>query len=186
MPDIDARLTGRYVRLRAIEPEDYRSLRQAETASPLALRWRLGGASVPPELYPDSLWNSVLAGFLYQPPSGPPGAGLITAYSADERHGFCYVAAAQLEDFGSPLRNALCTVEAVTIMIDYLFQGWPFRKIYFECADYNTDQFDSFLKRCTHEGTLRDHLYLDGRYWDLGTWAVWRDQWPDIRVKALQ
>jgi hypothetical protein len=179
----DVRLDGRFVRLRAVEPSDYPALRRAEVASPIALRWRLGGQHVPPEMYADSLWHGVLACFIFGGTTAEsPGGGMVSAYGADPRHGFCYMSAARFSSFGGELRDALCTVEAIALFVDFLFQGWPFRKIYFECAEYNTPQFASFLDRCREEGQLHEHLYLDDRYWDLGTWSVSRSAWPEIRA----
>lgn len=179
---IDAKLAGRYVRLRAIEASDYGDLRRAETASELAFRWRLAGQSIPPEQYPSSLWNGVLAAFIYESITPSPGYGIINAYGADPRHGFAYVAAGALRSFGGSLRSAVCSCEAIALFIDYLFAGWNLRKLYFDVAEFNAPQFASFLDRCEREAALSRHLYLDGRFWDLYSFALWRDQWPSLRA----
>jgi hypothetical protein len=72
------------------------------------------------------------------------------------------------------------------LFVDYLFQGWPYRKLYIECPEYNQDQIQSFLSLCHMEGLLREHLFLDGRYWDLGTWSIWRDSWPQLRTALIR
>lgn len=176
----DARLYGRSVRLRAIDPTDYARLRQAETASPISLRWRLNGQSVPPEHYASSLWNGVLAAFIFESLAPSSGCGVVSAYGADPRHGFAHLAAGTLESFGGPVRDALCSAEAVALFVDFVFTGWNFRKIYIDVAAFNAPQFGSFLERCEMEGRLKDHLYLDGEYWDLVTYALWRDQWSTL------
>jgi RimJ/RimL family protein N-acetyltransferase len=82
------------------------------------------------------------------------------------------------------LRAARYSFEAFGLAIEYLFKGWPFRKIYLEVADYNLNQFGSILRRfAREEGRLRDHLYLDRRWWDLVLIAIWRDDW-EMRTKT--
>jgi hypothetical protein len=179
-------LVGSRVALRSIEPDDYPRIRQAETASAITLRWRLAGQAVSPETYAESLYSGVLATFVYEPAGGGPGFGIVSAYGADPRHGHAYIATARLEPFGGPIPDGFAMVDSMTLFIDFLFQGWSFRKLYIECADFNRPQFGSFLDRCEHEGSLVQHLYLDGRYWDLHTYSIWRDAWPVIRQVGPQ
>lgn len=182
---VDIRLTTSSVRLRAIDPTDYRSLRQAEVASPIAFRWRLQGQHIPPENYPETLWNGALAVFAYNratDTSRSEPLGVVIAYNPDPRHGHCYVGAASFEA-GASIGCSLRLVDAVGLLLDFIFQGWNFRKIYFECAEYNLPQFQSFIDECQPEGNLVEHLWLSGRYWDLGIWSLSRESWSILRSR---
>jgi len=164
---VDAYLAGKVAKLRAIEPSDYPWIRRGETASPIAFRWRLGGQQVPPEHFAESRWTGVLAAFVFEGNETNSCRGVVSAYAADPRHGFCYVAAARLEDSASAFVDAAVSVDAVILFIDFVLQGWSFRKIYLECAEYNQPQFASLLERCDHEAELRDHT----RHWSESTTA---------------
>lgn len=60
----------------------------------------------------------------------------------------------------------------------YAFQGWPFRKIDMEVAGYNFNQFRAATRRyVVEEGRLKEHVSLDGVYWDLLLLALWRQSW---------
>jgi hypothetical protein len=107
--------------------------------------------------------------------------GVVIAYGADPRHRFCYVAMARTRTSSNGLRDALVSAEALAIFIDFLLQGWDFRKLYFECAEYNIPQFRSFLNLLSEEGRLRQHLYLGEQWWDLATFALWRERWGSVR-----
>lgn len=184
---VDAKLEGEHVALRPIEPADYLRIRRAETGSSLAFRWRHAGANVPPEQVAESLFSGVLATFLYTPRrAGAPGLGLVSAYGADPRHGFCYFAAGTLEPFSSRFSTSAAAVESTRLFLDFVFQGWNFRKIHLECADFNTGQFGSFLDRLDHEGTLKEHIFLSGQWWDFHTFTIWRDQWQSLRELGLR
>jgi hypothetical protein len=176
-PDVvDVSLDGPHVRLRVIEPSDYPWIRRAEMGSPLSFRWRLAGQHVQPEHYAADFWRDVLAGFVFEHRS-QAGRGIVLAHGYDPRYRFCHVSIAHLEPSGHAIPDAQCVVEAFKMLVDYAFQGWDLRKIYLECADFNVHQFESFLDRCDLEGRLIDHLFLGGRWWDLRTYAIWKERW---------
>jgi len=180
----DAVLVGRHASLRAIASSDIDWLREAETASPHSLRWRLAGEMIAPDRYPSSLFDGVLATFVFEG-SKAGCRGLVSAYSADTRNGFAYVAVSRLESGSSALANALVAADGFRLFVDYLFQGWPFRKLYLECAQFNIGQFGKMLGSLRSEGCLVDHVFLDGRYWDLMIYSILRDEWPSIRNLGL-
>lgn len=73
-------------------------------------------------------------------------------------------------------------LEPVRLFVDYLFDVWPFRKLYFELPEFNYQQFSSVAEGPLRvEGRLVDHDYFGGRYWDRLILAVHRghpgDRW---------
>jgi len=184
--EAEAVFDGQHVTLRPTEPSDYRLLRNLETASPVAFRWRHNGQQIPLEQYGEAHWAGVHASFVFETRTESTLLGNALAYGADPRHGFCYVAVGTLRSSGSPVRDSVCSVEATVLLVDYLFQGWNFRKLYFEVAEYNVEQISSFLDRLSLEGRLTDHIYLADRFWDLGTWSLERAQWEQLRQLAVR
>jgi hypothetical protein len=181
----DARLRGKSCYLQPITIDDVPLLYRWETGSTPAFRWRLAGQHLNPQAYAESIWDGVLATFLIRVPTGDP-VGVATAYSADFRNGHCYAALGRFDDDAdrSPLRAAYASVEAFTLLIDYLFIGWNFRKIYLEVAEYNLPQFASLIgKACVVDGVLTDHVYLSDRYWSLTVLAISRPMWAEFRSR---
>jgi len=139
------------------------------------------GEAVAPEEFPSSLFYGVLATFIYEGTKTSAPGGIVTAYSADARHGFVYVAMASLGDQSSGYKRAAQSVEAFRLFVDFIFQGWPFRKIYLECPEYNVAQFGSFANQLRPEACLRGHVWMAGKFWDHLTFAILRDEWPELR-----
>jgi hypothetical protein len=150
----------------------------------LAFRWRLGGEHPSPFAYGESLWSGVLASFLAIDRGGSP-IGIFTAYNADMRHRFVYAAAALLANAPSNrFRHGAAALEGLSLLLEYCFAGWDFRKVYLEVGEYNLPQFESVIGRfATEEGRLRSHLFLDWNWWDLVTLAVWRDVWEPSKYR---
>jgi hypothetical protein len=156
-----------------------------ETGASSALRWRFAGQQIPLEQYAQAHWDGVHASFVYTTASPSDVLGSLVAYGADPRHGFCYLAVAMLDGTGNAVRDAVVTAESLVLFVDFLLQGWNFRKIYFEVAEFNMAQIESVLQRCTCEGMLQDHVFMAGRYWSVGTWSFSRDQWPSLRSHVV-
>lgn len=177
--NVEARLVGRRVHLRPLEPTDYPALRRVELSEALAFRWRLGGVHVPPEEFSQSLWSDALAHFIVINRVNGEAIGFVSAYNANHVNGTVFLAAASFSlhrEVGSRILGA------IGLLIDYVFAGWPFRKAYFEAADFNLRQFERAVGwLLVEEGRLRQHVFLDGAYHDLVTLALWRSTWATQR-----
>jgi RimJ/RimL family protein N-acetyltransferase len=70
-------------------------------------------------------------------------------------------------------------LEAGGLFIDYLFSAFTFHKVYAEVIDFNFAQFGSIARQgpFREEARLADHIYADGRYWDLRILAAYRTDW---------
>ncbi len=175
-----ARLGTESTFLVPLAPEHAAGLRNLELSEELAFRWRHAGAHPSPEQYSASLWTDVLCSFLVLDKSHDAAPlGLVTAYQPDHSNGHCRVAAARFGPAGPSGRHVM---RAVALLLDYLFRGWPFRKIYFEVPEYNLGQFGSGVGSLfVEEARLPDYVFLDGRYWSLTFLTVSRERWPTER-----
>jgi hypothetical protein len=178
-----ASLDGRAVVLRPVTQADYEGLRAAELSEALAFRWRLRGHHPSPEQYHISVWSGVLAQFLVVRRNDQVPVGVVTAYQADMVNGHVYLGVARFR----PNDNSLSVVSGAVLFVEYLFKGWPFRKLYMEVPDYNLSQIDGMLgKLIEHEGTLRNHLFLDNIFWDVHILSISREAWTRRREALMR
>ena len=178
-----ARLIGRNVALRPIATQDYDLLYMAEHSDQLGPRWRLQGNTISPETYPQILWQGVTAQFAVVEAGQPRPVGIVCLYNANHADQFAYFSVADLGVGGSPTRVS----RGAVLFIAYVFKTWPFRKLYVQAMDYNLDQYSSMCGRVLQEeGRLRDHHFLEGRYWDEVTLAIYRDVWDRWEAKVLR
>jgi RimJ/RimL family protein N-acetyltransferase len=73
--------------------------------------------------------------------------------------------------------------EASLLFIDHVFQSWPFRKVYATMAEFNYQKRDRTEAFVTHEATLKDYYYFDGRYWDQYVLSFTADAWRPHSVE---
>jgi hypothetical protein len=180
----EAKLVGRGVQLVPLGAEHLPGLRTLELSSELAFRWRHSGQHLSPAEYADAAWHDVLCAFLVFDGAAERGPrGIVTAYQADHVNGHCRVAAAR---FGPADTPAFAVVRGMTLLFEYLFKGWPFRKLYLEVPEYNLSQIASITEDlCPEEGRLASYCYLDGRYWDWIFLSVSRERWIEGRAPYL-
>jgi RimJ/RimL family protein N-acetyltransferase len=175
-------LHGRHVYLRATMPEDYSFLRQMETSSPIAHRWRFRGAVPSPEEWAQASSQGMLAQFMVVEQREHRPIGIVYFYNPSFQDGFAWLAAAR---FGPPDPSPLMTI-GIGLGVNYAFTCWNLRKLYMEVPEYNYSQFASSAARwCEIEGHLRGHWYFDGQLWDVLTLALYRDRWMTIAPKLL-
>src|SRR5262245_39675770 len=78
-------------------------------------------------------------------------------------------------------------VVAAALLVDWLFQGLPLRKVYLKVYAYNRAVVGMLRKLgCAEEGVLQGDRYWDGAYWDLHIFAIHRAAWPAIRARILR
>lgn len=175
------RLSGRRVRLRAIEPNDFEYLYRLATSEKVGLRWRLRGTTPNPDDFIRTLWDGVFAQFLVEQRDGAP-AGHVMCYGAHPRDGV-----ASIGMVADPaLLGTGMVLEAMFLFVSYLFDVGGFRKLYAEVPEYNLDQFGSGAGRYFHEeGRLRDHEWYMDRYWDVLHLAIYRDEWRTASRRVM-
>jgi RimJ/RimL family protein N-acetyltransferase len=106
--------------------------------------------------------------------------GLVTAYSADMRNQHASIAVL----FSPEYAGSGWVVESLVLFIDYLFDVFPLRKLYFETLEFVYPSFASGEDRFfTIEGRLEAHEFHRGRYWDKLIGAIYRDGWPEASAR---
>jgi RimJ/RimL family protein N-acetyltransferase len=78
-------------------------------------------------------------------------------------------------------------VTATGLFMDWLFEALPFRKVYHEVFAYNASVVRIWRKLgLVEEGVLKADRFWNGRYWDLHIFALYREQWYDMRPRVLR
>ncbi len=135
-----------------------------------------------PEQWGASLWNGVLTQCLVIDPQAKEWVGIASCYNADQRHGHAYLAAAKFNMADASRRM----LEGVVLFIDYVLSTWQFRKLYMDVPAFNLDQIGSGIGRLLEEeGRLKDHLWLNGQFWDLHLLAITRGRWEERRADLV-
>lgn len=175
-------LHGKRVVLRPVEPADYSFVLHLSTNPRITYRWRTRGTTPSPPEFQVMLWRGVLCQFLIVRPENGEPLGLISAYNADFRNQTVYLAILMRDHQG----GALWTFDAIALFLNYVFSNWNFRKIYAETSELSSWTFASGAGRYFEvEGTLREHEYYGGRYWDTYVLAFWRDDCEALLEKLL-
>lgn len=169
-------MVGRFCRLRPVFDSDYGALYQAEYGS----SWRLHGGTPTPPQYVEMLWRNVHAQFIVAPKEGDEVLGLVAAYNADLQNGHCY--ALMMPVAGGPTGTAR-VLEGMALLLDHLFLWLPLRKVYFEADEAESLDTAARVDGLVEEGRLRRHMFRDGEYVDLVTFALYRDQWAERRAR---
>jgi len=174
-------LRGRYVALRAVTTADYEFLLKLQTAPENMIRWRYRATTPSPELLVQSLWQGVLAQFLVTRIDTGEPIGLVVAYNPEFRHGYVSLAAI----FEPAYENAGWTLEATAVLLAFLFESFPFRKVYLEVIEFNYERLASGAESIFHvEGCQRDHEFHFGRYWHQYVLAIYRDEFADLLARV--
>jgi RimJ/RimL family protein N-acetyltransferase len=78
-------------------------------------------------------------------------------------------------------------VIATALLVGWLFQTLPLRKLYMEVYDYNSAVARMLRKAgFTEEAVLKEVRFRDGAYWDLHVFALGRAAWPEVRDRLLR
>ena len=156
-------------------PEHYPHLYDITLEPELVSRWEpdvVGGAF---EAWARKLTDGVLCQYGVQLRSSTrPVDGLVRCYGANFRH-----ATAQVAMFmSSRTHKTGVGVEAMALLIDFVFRQFPLRKLYAETLEYNYAQFAAGAgKYFEVEGRLHGHEIHQGRAWDTLVLATSRTLW---------
>jgi RimJ/RimL family protein N-acetyltransferase/acyl carrier protein len=157
------RLAGRFFRLAPVLPPSVPFLYGLSMIPEVGFRWRYRGAVPSPQQFEQDLWQGVLAQFVVESIQSSQPAGHVVCYGPDRNMGHAYVGAAMTDEY----QGSGIAAEPVRIFLDYLFDVWPFHKLYLELPEFNLPQFASAAGRGLHvEARMRNHHYYQGRRWD--------------------
>jgi RimJ/RimL family protein N-acetyltransferase len=71
-------------------------------------------------------------------------------------------------------------IEAMALLVDFLFKKYPFRKLYAEALEFNFKQFSAGVGAFFEiEGVLKAHETHDGQEWDNYILGISRDFWME-------
>lgn len=164
--------------------EHLQYLRAIEVHPNVAFHWRHSGRHPDPAGYEDSAWDDVLCSFLVMAESSPTGraVGLVSAYHPDMVNGHCRVAALRFDAPSANLRTTVAVARGFIQLLDYVFAGWPFRKVYCEVPEFNLSQFRGLVRSIAQvEGSLDDYIFHADRYWSLTFLSISRQDWRVAR-----
>ena len=163
------RMEGRYVRLRTIDwsvatdtqgweswPADVRGLYELFTL-PQNI-WRLGGRTPTPMQFLGGVIEDplLLCQYVVSPKNDGRVLGYVSAYDPDFTNQHVRIAAVF-----SP--NSLVVGEAIPLLIDALFDQWPFRFLYLDAPEYNAKQFwGKFARQVLTEDGVRAQYFVRG------------------------
>ncbi|THJ76358.1 phosphopantetheine-binding protein [Candidatus Frankia alpina] len=171
------RFAGRFLRLMPVLPASTPFLYELAVTPEIGFRWRYRGSVPSYPQFEQELWQGVLTQFLIESIETARPVGHAICYNPEFTLGYAYVGAAISADYtGSGL-----AVEALDLFVRYIFDIWPFRKLYFEVPEFNYPQFAGADRKNSPggaleiEGRLRKHDFYHGRYWDRLILAVYRD-----------
>lgn len=179
-------LAGAEVYLRSVLPKDYEALYLLETSGEFASTWRHRGTTPSMETFITQLWAGVLAQYIVVERSSRRPVALVSAYNANFRDGWAYIAVAKLGASQSPYS----ALHGLGLLVGHVFGAFGLRKLYAEVAEFNLRSFRSaseFL--LIEEARLSEHVWHDGRYWDTYVLALPRarwDVWSPILLPRIQ
>jgi hypothetical protein len=174
--------TVRGLQLQPVVPELYGLLYEWFVGQhQLGMRWRFRGATPTPEDFSRTLPVGVYAHYVGVRVKTDEIVSYVVAYRANDRDGYCYVAAAVPDALR--LRTGAGML-SLGLLIDFLFASTPYRKVYAEASEHNMPQYASAVgKIFSVEGTLKAHEWFDGRYQDMSILSLTRQHWLDIRSR---
>jgi RimJ/RimL family protein N-acetyltransferase len=164
----------RRVHLKRFEDADVGPYVELCSSLDVGRQFRFGGAAIPPPATLSAVWDGTLVHLVGVGNRTRRRLGVASVTSADMRNGTAYLSVvSDPAVVGSGLM-----IEVAGLAVEYVFSTWPFRKLYAEVPEYNLRTFGSVTKRFfRREGLLTEHVFLDGRYWDVHVLATDRATW---------
>lgn len=128
-------------------------------------------------------WTGDMMGAKFIVESRGQPLGLIFEYSRSLEDGHTKVTTLLEEDRVGHGAGVVATV----LMVDWLFQRLPLRKVYLEVYGYNA-RVANILRKfgLAEEGALKEARFWDGSFWDIHIFAACRDVWPTLRTQILR
>ncbi len=75
-------------------------------------------------------------------------------------------------------------VEALLLFADYGFANFNFRKVYADVFEYNEDVLRMLgAAGFVEEGRLKEHVFFQGRFWDMCHLALYREGWEELKQR---
>jgi RimJ/RimL family protein N-acetyltransferase len=166
------------VRLRPLLDDDLPALYLASLDPQAANTWRYRGRTVPVDEFLRGLHDGVRAQYVVELVESGTPVGLVIAYDHQQAGRHCKVAFIRFGPRTPGDRGAV--LEGLIALMSHLFASHPYRKLYIELPGYNRHLLEPEIFEV--EGTLREHLFHDGRYVDLHIASLPRARWEELRL----
>jgi RimJ/RimL family protein N-acetyltransferase len=79
--------------------------------------------------------------------------------------------------------------DAAVLTVNFAFAMWRIRKVYFQTHEENLESLGFSGERAVlvrQEATLADHLYFQGRTWDMHIYSIQRERWDEQGVRLVK
>ncbi len=128
-------------------------------------------------------WSTSMMGAKFLVEAAKRPIGLVFDYDRAVIDGFTKVTALLNEESVGLGGGVIAT----GLLVDWLFQHLPLRKVYMEVYSYNRPVVRMLRKAgLVEEGVLRGARFWNEDYWDVHMFAVERQAWPEIRGRFLR
>lgn len=164
------------VRLRPILDFDLVPLYLASFDPANAAQWRYRGRTLPMDEFVATLFGGVIAQFMVEMVETGAPVGLVVAY--DENRSGLNCKLAFLRCGQRAPGDSAAVLEGMMLFISYLFDNFPFRKLFAEVPSYNMSMFVADF--ADHEGVLKEFLFYKGEFVDLHHVSIARETWAKL------
>lgn len=167
--------------MRPVGQRDVESLRVAEFVA-LGTTWRTRGATPSPQQYSDLVWQGVLAQVLAIQDTDAEGhlVAWLQVYNVEHDSGVGFIGAARFGD------NPASFTISLILFLDYVFQCWDLRKLYFEVPASLELMLQPWVPTLLSiEGRLLDRVFSGGKYQDVGIYCLNRSSWSGSQIRSI-
>ena len=161
--------------LRPVHPPDYPFLYQFLVGGETGSSWRFRGMTPSPDQFERTLWAGVLGHFVAELEARPVGYACAFNPMLEAQH--CQVGMALIPE----MRATGLAARMALLLLDYVFEGWPYRKVYAHVPEWNLRRLRS-LERYgfSEEARLRDFSFSRSRFWDEVIFSIDRARWTEL------
>lgn len=168
------------MRLRPIIDQDIGPLYMASFDPANAAQWRYRGRTLPMDEFVSTLFGGVIAQFMVEMVDTGATVGLVVAYEENRSGLNCTIAFLRVGERVHGDRAAV--FEGMLLFISYLFDNFPFRKLFAEVPEYNMSMFQADF--AAHEGVLKEYLFHRGEFVDLHYVSISRETWAGLAAET--
>jgi RimJ/RimL family protein N-acetyltransferase len=173
---------GAFVHLRPLMASDHEWAELFLSTEALHPLQPLRGRTPSPAGLHDALWAGVLAQYIVVANQTGQACGIVRAHSSDPQSASVYVDVLLRPD----LAATGFALEGWFLLVDHLFDHFPFRVVRMEVPEFAWSSFASADRLLlVDEGRLVEHLWHRGRYWDVLIRALPRAVWEERRSLFL-
>lgn len=172
---------GIYTAVRPLNADDLPTIYSWVVSEQIAWSWY--GEPVSSDGFARSVWQGAFQQGVVQSRDDGSLLGHLALYGADMHNQRCYVAVGYPEEYqrrGWPL-------EGLAMFLDWSFERFPFRKLYFEVFEQRMHQFSSVTSRgpIREEAVLEDYNFFRGKWSNVHVLSLRRDDWESSPLRRL-